>query len=140
MCKSKRHFRKKTKTLTGVLSKHQGCDNRRRVPSRKASMGGFDNFDGNLDIYMRSNVIKKPTVEDFVSANDSEKLHCIAIMNQVQLEQQEQSRSREEEIQVARPNDGCDVDKHEPDKKLRKVIRWCLASITAIGIIWTLKK
>ena len=140
MCKSKRHFRKKTKTLSGVLSRHQSCDGRKRVPGRKSSMDSFDNIDGNLDIYMRSNVIKKPTVEDFVSADDSKKLHCIVTMNQAQLEQQEQSRSRDEESQVAGPNDGCDVDKHEPDKKLRRVASWCLVSITAIGIIWTLKK
>lgn len=100
MCKSKRHFRKKTKTLSGVLSRHQSRDGRRHVPSRKSSMDNFDSIGGNLDIYMKYNVIKKPTIEDFVSADDSEKLHCIAAMNQIQLEHQEQSRSREEEVQV----------------------------------------
>lgn len=91
MCKAKRHYRKRSSMLSGVIGRHQFCDDRGRFRKNRASRE-FDSTQTptrSCHLDDESTVIRKTTIEDTVSETTRKRVRRLYAMDQTQVEQYE---------------------------------------------------
>ena len=141
MCKAKRHYRKRSRMLSGVISRHQICYGSSRCVTNRRSRE-FDSVQTparTSRLNVESTVIRKTTIEDAISETTLRRLRHHCEMVQTQVEQHEiYSAAMKNQAQV---EDAVEVKVVEPKNNSWKWIAGLgFAALGAVGICWTLKK
>ena len=122
--------------LSGVISRHQNCDDRRYITKRKTHMIEFF-VENSYDYNMKHLAIKKTTVGDVISETCREELRRIILTNE-QIGQFETNTVTEENVY-----DEVESTEHMP--KFKKTKRYWLfglglATLAVMGIMAIVKK
>lgn len=122
--------------LSGVIGRHQNCDDRRYIPKRKTHMTEFF-VENSYDYNMKHLATKKTTVGDVISKTCQEGLRRI-VLTKEQIGQFETNTVTEENVY-----DEVESTDHMP--KLKKTKRYWLfglgpATLAVMGIMVIVKK
>ena len=112
--------------LSGVISRHQNCDDRRYITKRKTHMTEFF-VENSYDYNMKHLAIKKTTVGDVISETCQEELRRI-VLTKEQIGQFETNTVTEENVY-----DEVESTKHMP--KLKKTKRYWLYGLSTGAVL-----
>lgn len=145
MCKAKRHNRKKSNMLSGVIGRHQNRDDRRYIQRRRTHMSECVDEDC-YNHNRKQLVIKNTTVGDDISETCQEELRRIALTH-MQEEQQQTNTVTEEDVQVTHSYDeveatcaytyaGAEVEITDTKStSMPKINKWKWIAGTAAGTV-----
>lgn len=120
MCKAKRSFRKKSKMLSGVISRHQTCDGRRFIHRCRTRITYSTSVGEDCYTYrIKNHATKKTTLADAICETSKEELRRM-ILTQKQAEQQETYSAYEKRTQATYIQVEEDVVDTRPKKKINK--------------------
>lgn len=133
MCKAKRSFRKKGNMLSGVISRHQNCDDRRYIPRRKTHVTELVEKECcNHNRKQKHLVIKKTTVGDIISETCQEELRRIALTH-MQSEQQQTNTVTEDDVQLTYSYDEVEATGTESKPK-SNMWKWIAGAVAGTGL------
>ena len=138
MCKARRHYRKRSKMLSGVIGRHQICYGSSRCVTNRRSRE-FDSVQTPARasrLNVESTVIRKTTIEDAISETTLRRLRHHCEMVQTQVEQHEiDSATMENQAQVEEYVEVKVVESKPKSKVWKWLVGVGIGGAAATGII-----